>query len=116
MKEDRFEVAYRLLDTELIDAEGRRCGRVDDLEIEGEPGGAAELTAILSGPGVWEGRMPRPLRRVAARVFGDDYVRVPWKAVEDIAEVTHLKGRCGDLGLGRGDDAAGRVIGRLPRS
>jgi hypothetical protein len=77
LKEDRFEVAYRLLDTELIDAEGRRCGRVDDLEIEGEPGGAAQLTAILSGPGVWEGRMPRPLRRVAARVFGDDYVRVP---------------------------------------
>src|SRR6266536_3026125 len=106
MKEDRFDVAYRLLDDELIDSDGRRCGRVDD----GEPGRPAEITAILSGPGVWSQRMPRALRGVSARIFGDDRVSVPWDAVKDIAEVVYLKRPGGELGLGRGDDAVGRIV------
>jgi sporulation protein YlmC with PRC-barrel domain len=116
MREDHFDVAYRLLDAELVDSEGRRCGRVDDVEIEGTPGGPAEITAILSGPGTWAQRLPRPLRPAAASVLSGDCVRVPWDAVRDIAEVIYLKRRAGDLGLGRGDDAAGRVVRRIPRS
>ncbi|SRR6266511_420081 len=116
MREDRFDVAYRLLDDELVDSDGRRCGRVDDVEISGEPGRSAEITAILSGPGLWAERLPRPFRRLAARAFGDSYVRVPWDAVKDIAEVIYLKGRGGDLGLGRGDDQVGRIIRGIPGS
>jgi sporulation protein YlmC with PRC-barrel domain len=116
MRDDSFDIAYRLLDSELVDSDGRRCGRVDDIEIEGEPGEPAEITATLSGPGVWAQRLPRPLWRLAGRVFGDDYTRVPWDAVRDIAEVTYLKGRGHDLGLGRGDDSVGRIVKRMPGS
>jgi sporulation protein YlmC with PRC-barrel domain len=114
MREDEFELAYRLLDAELIDSNGRRCGRVDDVEIEGDPGGPAQVTAILSGPEAFSARVPRPLRPASARLFGDDLVRVPWSAVQDIAEVVRLKQPGEDLGLGSGDTAAARVVARIP--
>ena len=116
MREHRFEVAYRLLDTELIDSDGRRCGRVDDVEIEGEPGSPAQVTAILSGPGTFSARMPRLLRPLSARLLGEDVVRVPWEAVEDIAEVVRLQHPREELGLGSGDMAAARIIARIPSS
>ena len=116
MREDQFEVAYRLLDTELIDSDGRRCGRVDDVEIEGEPGSPAQVTAILSGPGAFSARMPRLLRPLSARLFGEDLVRVPWDAVEDIAEVVRLKHSGQELGLGSGEMAAARIVARIPGS
>jgi sporulation protein YlmC with PRC-barrel domain len=116
MREDQFDVAYRLLDDELVDRDGRRCGRVDDVELSGEPGSPTEITAILSGPGAWAGRLPRPLRRASLRIFGDDEVVVPWDAVKDIAEVVELKERGEDLDLGRGEDAARRIVTRIPRS
>jgi hypothetical protein len=116
MREDEFEVAYRLLDAELIDCDGWRCGRVDDIEIEGEPGSPAQLTAILSGPGASSERVPRGVRRLASRLFGEDVVRVPWDAVEDVAEAVRLKRQREDLGLGSGDTAAARIVARIPGS
>jgi sporulation protein YlmC with PRC-barrel domain len=116
MREDEFEVAYRLLDAELIDPDGRRCGRVDDIEIEGEPGSVARVTAILSGPGALSERVPRGIRRVSSRLLGDDVVRVPWDAVEDLAEVVRLKRPADELGLGSGDTAAARIVRRIPGS
>ena len=116
MREDEFEVAYRLLDGELIDRDGWRCGRVDDIEIEGEPGSPAQLTAILSGPGASSERVPRGMRRLASRLLGEEVVRVPWDAVEDITETVHLKRGREDLGLGSGDTAAARVVAHIPGS
>jgi sporulation protein YlmC with PRC-barrel domain len=116
MREDAFEIAYRLLDAELIDSDGRRCGRVDDVEIEGDPGSPAQVTAILSGPDAFSARVPRPLRRPSSRLFGDGLVRVPWDAVQDIAEVVRLKHRGEELGLGSGDTAAARIVSRIPGS
>jgi sporulation protein YlmC with PRC-barrel domain len=116
MREDAFEIAYRLLDSELIDSKGRRCGRVDDVEITGEPGAPAEVVAILSGPGAFAARVPRLLRPLSSRLFGDEVVRVPWDAVDDIAEVVRLKRAGESIGLGLGDTAAARIVARLPGS
>jgi sporulation protein YlmC with PRC-barrel domain len=116
MREDEFEVAYRLLDAELIDSDGRRCGRVDDIEIAGEPGSPAQVTAILSGPGAFSARVPRGLRPLSSRILTDDVVRVPWDAVSDIAEVVRLKRPGDELGLGSGDTAAARIVSRIPGS
>jgi sporulation protein YlmC with PRC-barrel domain len=116
MRDDELEVAYRLLDAELIDSDGRRCGRVDDIEIEGEPGAPAHMSAILSGPGAFAARVPRGMRSVSSRLLGQDVVRVPWDAVEDIAEVVHLKRPGEELGLGSGDRAAARIVSRIPGS
>src|SRR5207249_11410211 len=52
----RSDLGLNVLDHQLLDAEGRRCGKVDDLALEGGPGEDLELAAMLCGPGVWRGR------------------------------------------------------------
>ncbi len=116
MREHEFALAYRLLDSELIDIDGRRCGRVDDVEFEGEPGEPARVAAILSGPGAFSRRVPRLLRPTCSRIFGARVVRIPWDEVKDIAAVVHLKHAGQGLGLGAGDTSAARLVDRLPGS
>ncbi|MCA1689551.1 MAG: hypothetical protein LC720_03645, partial [Actinobacteria bacterium] len=83
-----IDLVYRVLDDQLLDVHGRRCGRVDDLEFTGDVGDPPRLHAILSGSGTYHRRLPRPLRRAGERLFGSgtlgrDIIRVPWEQVED---------------------------------
>jgi sporulation protein YlmC with PRC-barrel domain len=116
MRADRFDLVYRVLDDEMIDPNGRRCGRVDDIELDGGPGKPTHVAALLSGPGAFKARFPRRLRDLADRIFADSCVRVPWSEVRDIDTVIRLKRPGEDLGLGRGDDEVGAVIRHLPGS
>ena len=50
-----------LLDHQLLDANGRRCGNVDDLELEESRDGDLVVAAILSGPGLFRDRLPHPV-------------------------------------------------------
>lgn len=118
---EEMDLGYRLLDDQLIDVDGRRCGRVDDLEFEDDPHGAPRLDAILSGSGVWHRRLPRLLRSAGERVFGTgttglDVIRVPWGAVDDITTVVRLKAKASELGLAQGDDRDARFVAKFPRS
>jgi sporulation protein YlmC with PRC-barrel domain len=118
---DRMDLVYRVLDDQLVDVDGRRCGRADDLEFDGGVGDPPRLHAILSGMGAWHRRLPRPLRPIGERVFGSgmlgrDVVRVPWEEVEDVGTVIKLRAKCRDLGLGRGDDRMARRMEKLPDS
>ncbi len=67
MEHPELDLAYRLLDLDLIDSEDRRCGKVDDLELSGGPGQPTYVAAIIAGPGALPARFPRRLRRHAAR-------------------------------------------------
>jgi sporulation protein YlmC with PRC-barrel domain len=118
---DRMDLVYRVLDDQLLDVDGRRCGRVDDLEFDGGLGKPPRLYAILSGKGAWHRRLPRPLRPLGARIFGtgvlgEDEIRVPWERVDDIGTVIKLKAKARDLGLGKGDDRQARHIEKLPNA
>jgi len=121
MARERMDLVYRVLDEQLVDVDGRRCGRVDDLEFDGSLGEPPRLSAIVSGSGVWHRRMPRPLRGVGERIFGrgvsgEDVIRVPWREVDDIASVIRLKGKARDLGLAQGDERDAKLVAKLPRS
>jgi sporulation protein YlmC with PRC-barrel domain len=116
VKENEFDVGYRILDDDLLDSEGRRCGKVDDVEIEGKPGEPAHLSAIVVGPGAWPGRLPGPLRGPAEKLFARDVVRVPWSAVDDITSVVKLNKTAKELRLGSGDDNARPLLEWLPGS
>jgi hypothetical protein len=116
-----MDLAYRILDDQLVDVDGRRCGRADDIEFEGGLGEPPRLYAIISGSGSWHRRFPRRLRGIGARVFGsgvsgDDVIRVPWNQIDDIGAVLKLKAKARELGLGQGDYREGERIARLPKS
>jgi hypothetical protein len=121
MDEPSIDLVYRVLDHQLIDVEGRRCGRVDDVEFEGSPGEPVYLRSILSGHGAWPERLPRRLRRLGRRVFGEavrgtKLVSVPWADVEDVDRGTvRLRQPAHELGLARTDAALAPLLERQPK-
>ncbi len=121
MGTERMDLVYRVLDDQLVDVDGRRCGRVDDLEFDGDLGEPPLLHSILSGSGTWQRRMPRPLRSLGARIFGTgvsgrDVIRVPWSQVDDISSVIKLRAKASELGLAQGDDRDAMLVAKLPKS
>jgi sporulation protein YlmC with PRC-barrel domain len=117
MKEEgQLFVAHRLLDEQIVDPEGRRCGRVDDIELRGDP---PKVTALLVGEGLYPRRLPKRLRPLARRLsgperWGSNALRIPWEAVDEIGSTVRLKGKAEELGLGHGDDPQRWMVRRLP--
>ena len=110
-----IDLGLNLLDHQLLDADGRRCGKVDDIALEGTPGGEFEVVAILCGPGVWRARAG-VIGRIAAWLGGGGRVRIPWDEVDHVASHVKLRKRAEELGLGRGDDRLRPYIAKIPGS
>lgn len=109
-----IDLALGLLDHQLMDSEGRRCGNVDDLELEGVAAGEPRVVAILTGPSAWRGR--GVFGRLAASIVRGDLVRVPWEEVAAVESCVQLRKQAGELRLGRGDDRLRPWIEKLPGS
>jgi sporulation protein YlmC with PRC-barrel domain len=92
----QIDLALKVLDHQLLDGNGRRCGNVDDLEIDGGPGEEPRVTAIVVG------------RRRGKKV------RVPWEEVADVDAGIVLRKPAEEYGLGRGDDRVRTWIEKLP--
>ena len=108
-----IDIALKVLDHQILDREGRRCGNVDDLEIDGGPGGAPRVTAILVGPGVWPQRA-RWVGRLASFIGGGRRVRIPWEEVSEVESHVVVRKTAEQLGLGRGDDRLRPWIEKIP--
>ena len=93
---EQLDIGLRVLDHQVLDCDGRRCGKVDDLAIEGGPGEKAEVVAIFVG------RRRR--------------VRIPWTEVAEVNSGVELRGTAREYGLGRGDDRLRPWIERVPGS
>jgi len=102
-----------LLDHQLLDPDGRRCGNVDDLAIEGGAGERAEVVAILVGPGYWPQRAGW-IGRLAGWVGGSRRTRVPWAEVANVDSAVHLRRPAPDYGLGAGDDRLRPLFEKIP--
>ena len=109
----KIHLGRNLLDHQLLDKEGRRCGNVDDLAIEGGPGTDAEVVAILVGPGYWPQRAGW-IGRLAARIGGPSRTRVPWADVSTVDSGVRLRKSAADCDLGHGDDRLRPLIAKIP--
>jgi sporulation protein YlmC with PRC-barrel domain len=112
----RLDLVYHVLDMQVLDVNGRRCGRVDDVEIDLE---SRQATALLVGSGAYPDRLPgRRLRRLGRKftgpeVLGKNTVRVSWEDIDSIDTTVTLKRPADDLHLGRGDTELSGVMSRL---
>jgi sporulation protein YlmC with PRC-barrel domain len=106
-------LGLELIDRQLLDSDGRRCGKVDDLAFEGRPGETLEVAALFSGPGAWR-RRAGLTGRFAAWIGGGNVVRVPWEEVASVSAHVKLRKRAEELGLGRGDDRLRPFIQKIP--
>jgi sporulation protein YlmC with PRC-barrel domain len=116
MSEGTIFIAHRLLDEQILDCDGKRCGRVDDIELQGSP---PRISALLVGEGLYPRRLPRCLHKLARRLaggerWGANAMRVPWEAIDRVEATVHLRGKAEDHGLGEGDDPERWMVGRLP--
>jgi hypothetical protein len=109
-----LDLGRDVLDHQLIDGEGRRCGKVDDLELEGVREGEPRVAAILCGPPAWRGR--GRLGRLAARIASGGLVRVPWQEVAEVGAAVRLRRPARELRLGRGDERLRPWVERVPGS
>jgi hypothetical protein len=112
---DEFEIGLHVLDHQLLDKDGRRCGNVDDLAIEGGAGEVPEVVAILVGPGYW-GQRAGWVGRLAGWIGGGRRVRIEWTEVRKLDSAVNLKRGATELGLGRGDDRLRPYVDRIPRA
>jgi sporulation protein YlmC with PRC-barrel domain len=109
--EFNLDLGLGVLDHQLVDSEGRNCGKVDDLELTGLAEGRPEVAEILVGGNAWRGR--GLLGRLAAALSGNA-VHVPWSEVEEISSVIRLRKSAAELRLARGDDRVGRLVRKVP--
>jgi sporulation protein YlmC with PRC-barrel domain len=103
-----IHIGKNVLDHQLLDKDGRRCGNVDDLGIED-----GDVVAIYAGPGVWPQRAGL-IGRLAGWLGGSGRVRIPWDEVAKIDSGVHLKRTAPEYGLGRGDDRLRPYLERIP--
>jgi hypothetical protein len=109
-----IDLALGVLDHQLVDVENRRCGKIDDLELERNDAGELQVAAILVGAPAWGAR--GRLGRLAASLARGRTTHIPWTEVREIDSAVHLRKSARDLRVGRGDDRARPWIQRLPRS
>ena len=117
-----LDVHMDLLDKQIVDSDGRLCGKVDDAELTQEADGQVFVTALLVGPIAlaprFGGRLGTWLASLARHTAGDldrPPHRVDMAHVIEIGSAIKLDVARQELGLGQGEDwVAERIIGRLP--
>ena len=107
-----IKLVSELLDLPLFDTEGKYCGIVDDVELDGAPGKALKLKALLVGPGAYAGRMPAWAMWLVKRIAGDRITREPMERERSIGAAVHLECPGRDLGLHKSETAAGKWVPR----
>jgi sporulation protein YlmC with PRC-barrel domain len=111
----QVDLGLRLLDDQLLDADGHRCGRVDDVQLKGQPGSRTEVSALLVGPGSWPGRLRRAFAYLVEGL-GPDYMHfIPWGDVTRVGTSVGLAHSAEELGLETNDGRNVQWVGAPPR-
>jgi sporulation protein YlmC with PRC-barrel domain len=111
-----IELLRDVLDHDIVDVDGVRCGMVDDIELEEGSAATPVVAALIVGPGAWQARLPALVAVAAAWLFGRAKTRVPWSEVAELSQSVKLKRRASELGLGRIERKAATWLKRIPGS
>jgi sporulation protein YlmC with PRC-barrel domain len=114
MTDNTLDLALTVLDRQLVDRDGHKCGRVDDIRLSGHPGQPLTVESLVVGAGAWQRRMRSPVGRLLSRLGGQRVVEVPWSEVRGVTHVVKLRASAADLGLARGDAQAGKLLRKVP--
>lgn len=122
MSEDvSIPVGRLVLDKGLLDRDGRRCGKVDDLLLELEPDGELRVVGVVSGPLAFAqtlGPLWRAVSRAVHRLLGvanPRPVEIPWTSVDAVDFVVRLSVSRREAGLEELADAVRRrIVSRIP--
>lgn len=91
---DRLDGMLHLMDRQIVDDEGLAVGKVDDVELTGQPDGALVVTGLLLGPAALVprlgGRFGRAVRRawLQLRVVRADRDVPGWIPIGRVRELT----------------------------
>ena len=110
---DSLKLVGGVLDLQIVDADGARCGIADDIELDGRPGEPLTVKAIVVGPGAWRGRLPGWAMALVRLIAGERIVRVPWNQVASISSEIRLRCPARELGLMKTEDRARKYIPRM---
>ncbi|WP_433532655.1 hypothetical protein ACQPYA_11865 [Micromonospora sp. CA-263727] len=118
----RIQVGRELLDRQLVDADGRLVGKVDDVEFALDADGVPCLRTLLSGPGALGsrvgGRLGRMLVLTAERFVTDRPMaplRIPYALVTRVDSAVWLRVRAEELGISPVEEWLRRnLIDRIP--
>ncbi len=101
---DHRLVMRDLMDLQLVTADGREIGRVDDVEGRIADDGSLVLSSILCGPQALAGRVSPRLRPVALRLFRGRFDgAIDFEEIAELGLTIHLRGRAVDYAVGRSD-------------
>jgi sporulation protein YlmC with PRC-barrel domain len=115
MKEDEIRLGAQILDREVIDSEFFPCGKIDDVEFEGEPGKPLKITTIILGCGAWSKRLPASLQLLVQKSFGSKEIRFPWEQIKGIGSHIQLRSNVYDLKLDLPDLTIAPKFRKLPK-
>jgi hypothetical protein len=109
---DPIKLVSQLIDLPLIDKDDRWCGIVDDVELDGGAGKETRVSALLVGPGAYQGRLPKWAYWLVTRICGDRISRVSVSEIDTISAAVHLKCPAEKVGLHVVEDGVRRWIPR----
>jgi hypothetical protein len=115
MNDQEIRLRAQILDREVIDSEFFPCGKIDDVEFEGEPGKPLKITAILLGCGVWSKRLPAGLQLLVEKSFGSKVITIPWQQIKGIGSHIQLRSSVFDLKLDLPDLKMAPKFRKLPK-
>jgi sporulation protein YlmC with PRC-barrel domain len=115
-RSDPLKLLSEVRDLQIVDKDGRNCGICDDIDLDGAPGEALTVSALLVGPSAYAHRLPKWAHRLVVSIAGNSAVRIPWDAVEKISGRICLSVTAEALGLRRTEDRLVKMLQRVPFS
>ena len=93
-----------ILDSQLLTSDGRRIGRVADIEAELRADGNLFLTHLVAGPQALAGRVNRHLRTLLRFFLRDRFEHhIPISEVKKFGPTLSLRGKAEDYEIGQSE-------------